>query len=183
MNNKKGMTLLEAVFSIMIISILALFTIPIIISITYKVNLKSSAYQAASLLRTARDKALATRENCIVEIDPLNEKIVLKQNGQQIYKIWNAPKGIDISDISGNPNPVKITFTPKGTTSNKSIHFIVHGTKINGTSYNPSGSYSTGIPNKPAERVKCFTITTDNVTGRIRVINYGLNTPWGTTLI
>ncbi len=176
-----GFTLLELLFTVAIIAILSLATVPIFTSMISKNRLQSTSYQIVSLLRLAREKAIANRINCTVEINPSLDSIQVKQNGVLIEKIWHAPSLVDLTDVSGNPNPYTLTFSARGTTSSRSIHLIIRGTKIAGNPYNPSSNYASGSSNQPKERVKCSTVTVDNVTGRIRLLTYGLNSPWGTS--
>lgn len=174
-------TLIELLAVIAIIGLLVMMGITTFAKFGSNVRLKSAADQVASMLRLA--KHLAVTKNATVQAavyprgaSPTN-KVILTIGGTQVEKPWVASPLVEITDIGGasSSSVTNITFTPYGTTTNTSIHMIQKGTLISGAPYSPTGAYTSA---SKAERVKCYTITTDANTARTQVYAYGKNQPW-----
>lgn len=184
----KGLTITELLAVILIIGLLVLVAIPTFTKFGTNVRLKSASQQIASILRMAQSLAVTNNVAHSVWIytrqdDPKNHIYVTDQStGLQAEKVWSAPQGIEIPDVTNNEVPTEITFSPKGTadiSNGSSIHIITKGTIVNGNPYDPSPPIYAGLSNE--ERVKCYTITVDGNTGRSRVYKYGRNSPWSST--
>lgn len=185
-----GVTLIELLTVILIIGLMVLVGAPILTKFGSNTRLKSAAEQVAGLLRMAKSFATTRNISCTVSIYSLDT--TLPNNifvtyiepsdslTKQLDKAWVAPSLVEIADVSGNSGSVQtIQFKPSGTADNASIHLIQKGTLINGNPYSSTEDYS-GI-NSRSERVKCFTVTTDNVTGRSQIYYYGRGQRWKTT--
>lgn len=178
-----GFTLIELLAVITIIGLLALLGVTTFSKFGSNIRLKSAADQIASTLRLARDLAVTQNKTIRATIYPRRASppncIVLTDSGVQIDKPWIASPLIEIADINGSSSSttIDIDFSPYGTASSNSIHIIQKGTLISGSAYSPSGSYTSA--NK-SERVKCYTLTTDNNTARTQIYAYGRNAPWDT---
>ncbi|MBI1871651.1 MAG: GspH/FimT family pseudopilin [Chlamydiae bacterium] len=197
--NKKGFTLIELLIVILIIGLIVLLGLPTFTKFGSNIRLKSAAQQVASLLRMARGIATTQNISTTVTIYTSNTNITQAANkiyittasGSQLEKVWVASPLVQIPDVSGNSqnsgstqaSSQTITFSPYGTTSNSSIHIIQKGTLIEGNPYNPgSTSYSsTTNPIARSERVKCYSVTILNTTGRAAIYYYGRGQPWSNT--
>lgn len=182
-NRNVGFTLLELVAVIAIISLLVLLGLPVLSKFGSNTRLKSAANQIAALLRLAKNLSTTRNVACTVSIYPRDmtdgNRIYVVSGSSQVEKIWVAPPLVEIPDVSGASGARQnIQFNSYGTADAKSIHIIQKGTLVNGSAYSPSGSY--GSLGK-AERVKCYTVTTDNNTGRAQIYYYGRNSPWAST--
>jgi type II secretory pathway pseudopilin PulG len=181
-----AVTLIELLAVIGIIGLLTLLGLPIINKFSANVRLKSAQSQIASILRMAQNLSVTKNTSYTVNIFPRNTStpnritITKTSGGAQEEKIWTAPSLIEIPDVTGVSGSVQtIVYSPYGTaTPAASIHIIQKGTLVNASAYDPAGSY--GSLSK-GERVKCFTITSDNTTGRTEVYNYGRNSPWSSS--
>lgn len=186
--NNHGLTLIELLAVILIISLLILLGLPTFNKFSSNVRLKSATRQIDALLRSAKNFATTKNKTCTVKIHPRDAtspnqiELTYEDGGtKQVDKIWIAPPLIEIPDVTGSHGGVQtIEFKSDGSSvcgvgPECSIHIIQKGTLINGSPYNPSADYD-GL--SMAERVKCFTLTTDSATGRIKIYYYGKNSPW-----
>jgi len=181
-----AVTLIELLAVIAIIGVLVLLGLPVFTKFSGNVRLKSAQSQVASILRMAQNLSVTRNTSYTVNIFPRDTStpnritITKTSGGTQEEKIWTAPSLIEIPDVSGSSGSVQtIVYSPYGTaTPASSIHIIQKGTNISGSAYDPSGSY--GSLSK-GERVKCFTVTSDNTTGRTELYNYGRNSPWSSS--
>ncbi|MFC2140459.1 Tfp pilus assembly protein FimT/FimU [Candidatus Auribacterota bacterium] len=181
--NISGISLVEILTVIVIMSLLSLLAAPMLSRFTRNLKLKNSAKILAATIRLGRTLAVTKNTNYLVRFqldsNSKNEDIVsiIRESDSQLYgKIWKTPTSIDIRDINNTTTGIiDILCTPKGTCySTLGVSCSIHLEKTDLASINRSSS-------DPEERVKCNTLVVSSATGHITIYPYGKNNPWLTT--
>lgn len=114
--NKNAFTLIESVIVLAIITMLFAISIPLFLKFTEKTKLKTAARSVASALRTARDHAISTTQNCEVYFNnPSTGQYYIFGSTPTgfdiIEKIFKLPQGIEFANIGFTENIARFTST------------------------------------------------------------------------
>jgi len=172
---KSGVTILEIIAVIMIISLFTLLSMPFISKFTRNVHLQNSSRVLSSMLNLARTLSVTQNNNYKVVFDLDNETVEIQDaTTNALYdKTWRAPTVINLVDRDGTTTTgtAEIEFTPKGASASGMSHTI-HIMKINTTITDYSDA---------DQRGKCYSLVIASTTGHVTIYPYGINNPWPVT--
>ena len=112
-STQSGKSLSELMVVVTIVGIMAAMAIPSYQGMTARVQARSAAAEIASMLRMARQLAMARRERLLVRFDLLEKTVTLrKADTEELLEVYRyVDKGIALDEPTAGP---KLFFHPSG---------------------------------------------------------------------
>ncbi|MCI0526865.1 MAG: prepilin-type N-terminal cleavage/methylation domain-containing protein [Nitrospira sp.] len=140
-SGKKGFTLIELIWAVAIMFIIGAIATPSIIQLRQSLFFRQVTRDVASMLRDARNRAIATnlQHQVVLDIDTAQDQYMLQRGNASVGSaVWTlaknwvpVPQGIAIGQDAANAAAcvnadINIVFNPNGT----AINPIVAGTPV-----------------------------------------------------